>query len=713
MVQVVGSAQAENASRWPRMILKESTPHRRWRRLLPIVAVAWVLIVTSAYFAVHKPGSPDQFAAIAGAPAAVVGGLAELRLDALAKSAGSLAGLLATLGVAIVLGRPWMRVLRGMEGRSQIALQLGAGLAGLGYLVLAIGAVGAYSRWAAWGIAGISLPFALRDMVRLLRGRRVRLPEARVDRWLAGFVLGMFLLAAISALAPPTAWDSLVYHLTGPEQYIEAGRLSHNLDLPYLGFPQAGSMLFLWGMLLAGDRVPQLIHLCFGLLTLALLPQVTRRVAPGRSWLAAAILLAVPTAQLLLGWAYVEWIVAYAGLASFVLLTANSAHPGGPAQSLGTERIAQIVLAGLLASLALNTKYTAVWMVAGLVLVCYLRRRSFAEAALFGGSVCVFLVPFLLKNWVLTSNPIYPFLFSGKFWDPFRAAWYSRGGTGLGFGELLVAPWDATIWGLEGAYFEGHPSYGATIGPILLALIPLALLGFRGALSERTKLKNALLVLCSAAYLGWLAQLAFSQLLVQTRLLFPVLPELAVLAAAGVDGVGSLGRRGRSARFIIGGLLGFVLALTALQVGLGFFAASPLRVIGGSEAEQDFLSSRLGQHAVAMQALEGLPEGSRVRFLWEPRSYYCPSGLICEPDSLLDRWWHERRLGAGPGEVLAGWGRQGVTHVLYYRLGADAVRRAGFDPLDDADWQALERFLTEDLVMDEAFGDAYVLYRLP
>jgi len=114
-----------------------------------------------------------------------------------------------------------------------------------------------------------------------------------------------------------------------------------------------------------------------------------------------------------------------------------------------------------------------------------------------------------------------------------------------------------------------------------------------------------------------------------------------------------------------------------------------------------------------MQALDRLPEDSRVRFLWEPRSYYCPSGLICEPDSLLDRWWHERRLGAGPGETLAGWGQQGVTHVLYYRLGAESVRSAGFDPLDGEDWEELDRFLTEDLEIAETFGDAYVLYRLP
>jgi len=383
------------------------------------------------------------------------------------------------------------------------------------------------------------------------------------------------------------------------------------------------------------------------------------------------------------------------------------------APPIGSLRIAQLVLAGLFAGLAFNTKYTAVWMVAGLALVAYLRRRSIREPAIFAATVTVSMIPFLLKNWLLTANPIYPFFLPGRFWDSFRGVWYSRPGTGLGVGSLILAPWEATIWGLEGGYFEGHPSYGATIGPILLALIPLAFLRLREAASARDRTQSALWVACGIAYVGWLAQLAFSQLLVQTRLLFGVLPGLAILAAAGFEGLGSFGRRGRSARFIIGGLLSFTLGLTALQAALGFFSASPLRVVSGSESDSEFLTGRLGQYALAMQALDRLPDGSRVRFLWEPRSYYCPSGLTCEPDALLDRWWHERRVGGDAAQIITAWGQLGVTHVLYYQLGAEAVRAAGFDPLSDADWEQLEKFLTDRLVITESFDAAYTLYRLP
>lgn len=686
-----------------------------------IGAVGWVVLVSSLYFAAHKPVTRDQIEALERAGGGMVSAFRGIRLEAVGRSAGALLGAVATSGVATVLGGPWVRGLSELDDRTRLALRLGAGLVLLGYLVLVLSAVGAHSQWLGWGLAALSAPLALRTWARHRRSVLPRLPVRRSDRWLAAFVIGMVGIAIGSALAPPTAWDALVYHLTGPRLYLEAGRLQHAVDLPYLGFPAAGSMLFLWGLSLANDRVPQLLHVGFGLLTLALLPWVVRRVAPGRSWLAAAILMAVPSAQLLLGWAYVDWIAAFAGLASLILLTADgevdpdavreraSRAPG----NRSTVEWKRFALAGAFAALALNTKYTTIWIVVGLSAAAIVQRRTWREVAVFGASTLLCAAPYLAKNWLLTGNPVYPFFISGVYWDSFRAAWFSRGGTGLGIGSLFLAPWDATIWGLEGGYFEGHPSYGATIGPILLSLLPLGLLRSRRPAAGRGRAGTALLWLCGVSYLGWVAQLAYSQLLVQTRLLFPVLPGLAVGAAYGLDRLGARGRGGRSARFVIGGLIGFALLLTGLQASLGFVAASPLGVLTGSQSEADYRVERLGGHAAAMELLGALPEGSRVRFLWEPRSYYCPAQVTCEPDALLDRWWHARQLGGTAEDLRAAWSQEGVTHVLYFRLGSEAVRQVGFDPLVESDWQELERFLGEELILIERVGTAYELYRLP
>jgi hypothetical protein len=98
--------------------------------------------------------------------------------------------------------------------------------------------------------------------------------------------------------------------------------------------------------------------------------------------------------------------------------------------------------------------------------------------------------------------------------------------------------------------------------------------------------------------------------------------------------------------------------------------------------------------------------------LWEPRSYY--SRVPTEPDAILDRWpWLLSRHGADLGAIDADLRAEGYTHVLYHRAGADLVRRAGLDPLREADWAALERYLERYLDEETQIGEAYVLYALP
>jgi hypothetical protein len=175
--------------------------------------------------------------------------------------------------------------------------------------------------------------------------------------------------------------------------------------------------------------------------------------------------------------------------------------------------------------------------------------------------------------------------------------------------------------------------------------------------------------------------------------------------------VGGLGRWGRSARFVIGGLLALSFTLTGLKAALDFSGESPLQVVSGAESQDEFLRARLGQYALAMEALRSLPPMSQVRFLWEPRSYYCPLVVECEPDALTDRWWHARQLGQDAAAVASEWRTEGVTHVLYYNLGARAIRQAGVDPLTLDDWAELGIFLDQQLVPLADFGGAYTLYR--
>ena len=651
-------------------------PNSLWSRLAVTLGLLWFVAVILAYYGVHKPVSGSQ-------------------IDAIRDLGVTAVGWLSVISLANLIGWGAVRRLSKLERGERLVLQVGFGLGIIALALLALGMVGANSQLLLWLLVLLPLPVSLYRLYK--DSRDVRRPSTRA---LVIFVALVLLLILIRALSPPTAWDSLVYHLTGPKLYQEAGRIHHDIDLAYLGFPKAGSMVYLLGLHLAGPSLGQLLHLTFFGMTLVLTPGLVRQAAPGRGWMAIVILVAVPSAALLAGWAYVEWIAAFGALASYTLIRASEPEKVDRA----------LILAAFFAALAMNSKYTTVWLVFGLSLVVFLHGRSFRRWAAFLLSAGVFVVPFLLSNLLLTGNPVYPFVFEGVFWDSHRAFWFSRMGTGLSPAELVAAPWDASIWGLEGGYYEGHATYGATVGPLLLALIPLVILRLLLDRSARQGSVRDLLVIAAASYVGWIAQLSFSILLVQSRLLFPALPFFAALAVVGFDTVGQIGRWGASVRFVLGGLVGFVLALTATGMVFETIQIDYMSVIVGAETEQAYLERRLGYHYRAMQEINRLDEGSTVRFLWEPRSYYCSEAVNCEPDALLDRWWHDRQHYSSVDEIRRRWAEDGVTHVLAFRAGAEAVRLAGLDPLEAADWAALEQFLEQATVPLSAFGDDYVLY---
>jgi hypothetical protein len=84
-----------------------------------------------------------------------------------------------------------------------------------------------------------------------------------------------------------------------------------------------------------------------------------------------------------------------------------------------------------------------------------------------------------------------------------------------------------------------------------------------------------------------------------------------------------------------------------------------------------------------------------------------------QPDAILGRWaWllhkHDGDLALIADELR----KQGYTHVLYHRAGADLVRRANLDPLKEEDWAALEAFLEGHLAKEGETGEAYVLYHI-
>jgi len=665
--------------------------------LATIVAMLWNASVVAVYYVFHKPFTVSQLVAVGRSVAGLIG-----------------AGMVVVLGTGIGLLLLERLDLKPLE-RMVWAAPLGLGVVSL--IGLGLGAVGLLQPWLLWSLTVVGFMGAGCRLLRALReawADRTWRPQGRFEIFLAGYCGITLVIALAWALTPPTAWDGLVYHLTGPKLYLATGRISHSLDLPYLGFPQLTEMLFTWAMGLVGESAAAPIHWFYGVFGVLVLVSAGRRWLGGRTgWLAAAVLLSARSIVLLAGWPYVDLaLLLYATLAFLALACAFE-------EDVQSHR--WLALSGAYAGLALSTKYTALALLPALGLVLLVFQASDSglgthnlqlaarEWLLVGGIALFVWSPWLVKNFLLTGNPTYPFFFGGVYWDDWRAWWYDRPGTGLLYTapwKLLTAPWDTTVWGREGL-----AGYSATVGPLFLMFLPFLLLVWRRLPTAQRRWLRAALVFCGVLYGFWLWGVARTALLMQTRLLFPAFGLLALIVGAAV-GLRSLPLRpldlGWLARAIVLGVLGLTLVASFLST----VQAQPLGVLLGHESRGEFLARRLGWYYAALEYInQELPPDAVVLFLWEPRSYHC--AVDCRPDTLLDRFLHATRLyGAHADAIATAWRAKGVTNVLFYQQGFEMIHEAGFDPVTEADVVTLEALRRHHLQGIQEFGSAYVLYEL-
>jgi len=670
------------------------TPKLKWVIKVTIVFL-WLFTIVTVYFWAHKPFD-----------ASIVAGLGQ-----------SLLNVAVWMGITLLGAALGRRVLGGLLDDewpiTRLALSAGVGLGLLSLLMLGLGAVGLFRPVAAWGLI-LVLGWVLRRDVRAsltdLRAVRLPWPVSGFHRWLAIYGFVSLLLTFLTALAPPTGWDTLVYHLTGPRLFVEAHHLVHPIDLPYLGFPQLGEMQFTLGLLLVGEGVAPLLHFGYGLLALIITVSLAQCTFGNRvAWLTAALLLSVPTLFSLMTWAYVDATLLFYATAAFYafLRWRERAREKSSARRW-------LLLVGLYCGFCGGIKYTAVLIPVALGLsIVYISRRDGLRAitgrltlvALVAGAV---VLPGLLENLLTTGNPVYPFFFTtGIHWDEWRSWWYDRPGTGLATTapwRLLTAPLEATVLGTQGTVF-----YEATIGPLLLPSVALLILVWRSLNREERAIAGHLLLFFGMNYALWLNGLARTAMLLRTRFLFLTFGVAAVLGGVALDRLRTLRRPQLAVDWVVRVVMSLTLALLLFSTAAKFLEINPLPVVLGMESREDYLTRRLGWYYATIEYInQELPPDASVLFLWEPRSYHCR--LECLPDAMLDRWLHTVHIyGHSAGAIADAWRAEGVTHVLLYRTGYQTIIEAGFDPITAADQATLATLLSR-MAQIKDFGNVYELY---
>ncbi len=216
------------------------------------------------------------------------------------------------------------------------------------------------------------------------------------------------------ASVPPVSRDALTHHLAVPKLWVESGGIHERPDILFSYYPQLLDVLYMAPVALGHDIAAKYLHFAFALLTtLLIFLFVRRRLGPSWAALSGLLFLTVPLIVKLSVTVYVDL-----GLIFFTTATLFSAAIW--LEDTGKTR--WLVLAAVCSGLALGTKYNALvsFLVLSLLLpffYLFRLRRDNAHAeqlnavkigVLFVAISLLVFSPWLIRNYSLTGNPLYP-----------------------------------------------------------------------------------------------------------------------------------------------------------------------------------------------------------------------------------------------------------------------------------------------------------------
>lgn len=582
----------------------------------------------------------------------------------LLRHAGAVGATLALLLLHAALGERLLRASgvganRAPGWRWPMRVALGAGV--LASVHLALGLVGWLTPRIVLGVAVVSLGVLRRDVIGLLGELRNGVASLRgrdlgVDDLTLLLIVGTGLIALVGALAPTTDWDSLMYHLRVPAQFLEAGRVylpRDNFHVALVGVAQMSTLPLLAAAVPTG---PALMQAAVLVLVLVATAELARSVELGRiaGTVAVAILVGCPMLLLVGITARVDVTLA------LLLLCAHLSLLGATdASAAARERHALLWLAAALLGFAVGIKPQAGAYAIALVPLGWRAAGGWRPAARAAVLALLVFAPWGIKNQVLVGSVAYPAaaprwfvpwiadLYGGKDIGPDvdQTVFSALGDARESFNVLdaFLHPGRLTIEG-EGTAYRLSPA---------LLLLPLVLIGW----SQR---RARAVVLVAVAYAA-LVVVPFGR--INLRYLIPALPGMAI-------GVGLVVERllaARSARFrrpllvaVCGvAMLPIVPALRERFVRSTVLLRHAIGVASAADVWRQHPDPTVGPIAPAAHAVSvSVPPDGLVLMLFETRGFAFDRPVL--EDVLLSNWSYVSQSPVVDA-CLAG---SGITHVL-------------------------------------------------
>ncbi|HQU81510.1 MAG TPA: glycosyltransferase family 39 protein [Pyrinomonadaceae bacterium] len=486
-----------------------------------------------------------------------------------------------------------------------------------------------------------------------------------------GLVLFLLVLALISAIAPPIAKDTLLYHFAVPKNFIAAGNNSviEGNIASYLAL--GTEMHVVWAMLLGNSVNARVGEISAGVTVFAFLPILlvaiygwSRELGLNKTWamISALLFASIPTVYHVASGGYIDL-----ALTLFVTLAVHSIARWW--HDLSNERL---VFAAILLGAALSVKLTAAFTIIALAFIVLLRIREEQTAEkpqitqIFTKGFLTFLAagllasPWYLRDWAATGSPIFPFymnLWKGTAtgWDSERSVLFQvinthYGGFPKGITDYLISPVMISLR----AQPELPEFFDGVLGIAFLFGIPLIIWAWRRSLLK-TELKLGILV-AGLLFLFWLFT---SQ---QLRYLLPIFPILAIsicFSASLLSLENKLSKQVWTAIFLI-------ISFVGTGVTLAWFAQkSPLQVALGGETRDEYLTANIDYYPYYQLINTQLPPDAKVWLINMRRDSY----LIEKPyfsDYMFEDWTLKQfsEESNSVNELRAKAKKLGITHIL-------------------------------------------------
>jgi hypothetical protein len=345
-----------------------------------------------------------------------------------------------------------------------------------------------------------------------------------------------------------------------------------------------------------------------------------------------------------------------------------------------------LILSGVMAGLAMGTKYNALVTTVLLTLfvpILSARRaegnffRSASHGLLFLLVALLVFSPWMARNYAWKNNPIYP-LFDHKF-NPkiVSSSGEDRSGdesinAGLGVFAIREGIYHETWWEIalvpirvfvEGK--DGSPKhFDGKLNPFLLFLPVLALLRMREAQKELRREKKIML-----AFVVLFFAIAFFTRDLRIRYIAPIIPVLVILSAMGAE---NLHREIVKRRWVRGKRIASALLFVSLASALAyngryvvgqFKEVEPFGYLTGAVSRDEYLDRHRPEYAAMRFINHHVPQDARVMLIFlGSRGYYCDRDYVYGDEALGSVF----QGSAHAEEMHAKMKGMGVTHLLIY-----------------------------------------------